>query len=126
MNNTEPELNSETFKGELELIENAAATDPNDQSAWIYEKWLLLKNKQCFIRDSELTSIHIKSLTDLLELEGGKSKWLMLTLIDLMSLTQADLEKHKATILEYLDKLANEIDLFRRNFYLDLKLKFSS
>lgn len=119
---TETELTRDVFRREIELIENAAATDPNDQSAWIYEKWLLLEHKQCFLRDPELAENHIKSLTDLLELENGKSKWILLTLIDLMSIY--DLPKYKPNILSYLDRLADEIDLFRRSYYLYLKRKF--
>lgn len=115
-------LDRETFRRELELIENAAATDPNDQSAWCYEKWLLLEHKQCFLREPELTDNHINSLIQLLELENGKNKWLLLTLVELMSLV--DLPRYKPTLLEYLDRLANEIDLFRRSYYLYLKKKF--
>lgn len=122
MNANENELERETFRRELELIENAAATDPNDQSAWCYEKWLLLEHKQCFLREPQLTATHITSLVALLELEQGKNKWLLLTLVELMSLV--DVAKYKPTILDYLDRLANEIDLFRRSYYLYLKKKF--
>lgn len=47
-------IDSEIFKNELNLIENAIFTDPNDQSAWIYEKWLLLEHQRSFIKELSL------------------------------------------------------------------------
>lgn len=240
------QVDTEIFKNELSLIENAVFTDPNDQSAWIYEKWLLLEHQRSFIKeltfdcessflsfkfakeinlnddlislrlnnielvsktsqkevfkwkfdeeskvwsenisslneeveallemlkkekhtkikvevairnfglsnqilldlsldrgnfyefkskfqmkdlglDLELILKHLNNILELNQLEGERSKWCMLTSVELMSII--DFNKYKETIFNYLDKLANEIDLYRKQFYLDMKQKIIS
>lgn len=114
------QIDSEVFKKELDLIENAIFTDPNDQSAWIYEKWLLQEHKRS-LNYKDLIENHLNNVIELLKLESDKSKWCMLTLVELMGMV--NYEKYKEHIFLYLDKLANEIDLYRQNYYIDLKNK---
>lgn len=67
---------------------------------------------------------HLNNILELNQLEQEKSKWCLLTSIELMCII--DYDKYKEQIFAYLDKLANEIDLYRRNFYLDLKQRIIS
>jgi geranylgeranyl transferase type-2 subunit alpha len=120
------QIDSDIFKRELTLIQNALYTDPNDQSAWIYGKWLLLDEFKAKFRskdaklDSELMENHLKAILDLLQFEP-ENKWCLIRLVELMSMV--DYNKYKDTILTYLDKLATEIDLYRKDYYLDMKNK---
>ena len=34
---------------EFELIRNAMYTDPNDQSVWMYHRWLVGSSKSCLL-----------------------------------------------------------------------------
>lgn len=73
---------------------------------------------------SELIVKHLKNILELSELESQNSKWCLLTLVEIMS--SVDFDKYRSTIFAYLDKLANEIDVYRKNFYLDLKKKLGA
>jgi hypothetical protein len=61
---------------------------------------------------------------ELSELEEEKSKWCLLTLVELMS--SVDFGKYESLINGYLDRLADEVDVYRKNCYLDLKKKISA
>ena len=73
--------------------------------------------------DTALIAKHLASLVELSSLEADKSKWCLLTLVEIMTIV--DFDKHKATVFKYLDELTH-IDVYRKNFYLDLKQKIIS
>jgi geranylgeranyl transferase type-2 subunit alpha len=230
----EDQISQEIFKKELELIENAIFTDPNDQSAWIYEKWFLIEHQRSFVKelkvdlderlirfklakeinlakdlkqlrinnlvldfkpefekveevwharlvtacsdfscmkssyhvrvellirnaefccsnefllqrlnadanifefkskfqvkdirlDNQMIEQHLSNIFELSKLENEKSKWCLLTAIELMCLM--NFSKHKEVIFDYLDRLANEIDVYRKHFYTDLRKKIEN
>jgi geranylgeranyl transferase type-2 subunit alpha len=219
----EEKIDLDQFKNEISLIENAVFTDPNDQSAWIYQKWLLKEHLNSYIKqitlkeskvlikfktqvdlknnlrifdingedfvnrvnfesddelgstwqadieanglklnethvkirlgirqiglfdlilskndsnyydykspfqikdltlDNELMTTHLNNLKELSNLEDNLSKWCSLAIIELMCVL--DYKSYRDEVLNLCDKLANQIDPYRRNFYIDYKNK---
>ena len=74
--------------------------------------------------DHDLIEGHLKNVLELSKLENDKSKWCLLKSIELMCIDEFG--KYKQTIFNNLDKLANEIDPYRKNYYLDLKQRIVS
>ncbi|KAM5539019.1 hypothetical protein V8D89_007242 [Ganoderma adspersum] len=107
---------------EFDLVRNAMYTDPNDQSVWIYHRWLVGPGDDKVVIEREITSIQ-----ELLDIQPD-SKWCMDSLVFYKRLLlrrhgnsmdneeRATLEKECA---ELLNDLRN-VDPDRLQRYLDL------
>jgi len=106
---------------EFELIKQALYTDPEDQSAWIYHRWLVGEGSE------ELVQREIAVIEELTELEP-ESKWCLESLVYYTTLLlrldpdrdtqQANELRQKS--LERLEVL-QRVDPLRRKRYADLK-----
>jgi geranylgeranyl transferase type-2 subunit alpha len=72
-----------------------------------------------FKLDNQLIVSHLNNLRELSALEMNKSKWCLLTLVQLMHMLDND--KYKTEIVSNLESLATKVDTYRRNFYIQLK-----
>jgi len=95
----------------------------SDKDDAVFEFKSKFEMKNFGLDDTQLIEKHLKNLIDLSEMESNASKWCLLTLVELMCIINFD--KYKVNIFRYLDELTH-VDLFRKNFYLDLKQKIIS
>ncbi|OUS45796.1 rab geranylgeranyltransferase alpha subunit, pu [Ostreococcus tauri] len=105
------DVDSATLKGEFELASNAFYTEPEDQSAWMYHRWLIARARALKIpdeRDAAIASA-LEICREVAELEPG-CKWPLLA--------RASLEDEKSR-RDVLDRLSS-IDPARVGYYRDV------
>jgi len=108
---------------EFELIRNAFYTEPADQSAWIYHRWLITqvslhlpKDQQREIMDREMKMS--AELQQLLEKDQDQSlqKWPIFTVVYILQKLGDDTERVKQNL-----DLLTKIDPTHQHHYQDLK-----
>ena len=105
---------------ECNLIQNAIFTDPNDQSAWFYQRWLLFSGQEkqtghSSTPDSLLSTFknELESCQQLYDLEPN-NKWVILQICELLQ--RIDSLENEAEISELVAKLSI-VDPLRRGYY---------
>jgi len=110
---TSPEVKD----GEFELIKHAMYSDPNDQSIWLYHRWLIGPGDDAVVLKREIGVIE-----ELLEIEPD-SKWCMESLVHYKRLLVRhephEADTHKTSCLALLEKLGR-VDPMRRRRYEEL------
>ncbi|KAF1795045.1 hypothetical protein JG687_00009759 [Phytophthora cactorum] len=123
-------LTADVLFDEIELVQQAVFTEPDDQSAWFYYRWLLASMVELVESSAEDAAGFLKSqvqwLEELLEMET-EAKWVVVTLADLHcrlgAITDVSgWEGAKKQSVELYDR-AIALDPDHRRYYEDMKKK---
>ncbi|ETI54114.1 hypothetical protein F443_03032 [Phytophthora nicotianae P1569] len=123
-------LTADVLFDEIGLVQQAVFTEPDDQSAWFYYRWLLTSMVELVESSAEDAAGFLKSqvqwLDELLEMEN-EAKWVVVTLADLHyrlgAITDVSgWEEAKKKSVELYDR-AIAVDQDHRRYYEDMKKK---
>jgi len=108
---------------EFELVRNAMYTDPEDQSVWMYHRWLIGPGD-----DREVLEREVGVIKELLD-EQPDSKWCMESLVHYQGMLLQRHSPHSESLvrecLELLEQLKS-IDPARKNRYEEIATRFKS
>jgi len=102
-----------SLEHEFELTANAMCTEPDDQTAWWYQSFLLEASNE-----DELTHLlpdHVRLLRELQQETESKSKWVLLGLLQCLGKQPDTVDERRALL-----KTLIEIDADRAQRYHDL------
>jgi len=103
------------LSSELDWIQNAFYTSPDDQSSWFYHRWITHMVKEYNPSNyASIIEIEVQKIDELIS-EEPNSKWALLTSIFLM-LEREKEKRDSEEILKRLKKLQN-LDPLRVNYY---------
>ncbi|KAK1942645.1 Geranylgeranyl transferase type-2 subunit alpha [Phytophthora citrophthora] len=119
-------LTADVLFDEIGLVQQAVFTEPDDQSAWFYYRWLVTSMVELVESSIEDATGFLKSqvqwLDELLEMES-EAKWVIITLADLHSrLGSMDVEDSKKQSIDLYDR-AIAVDPDHRRYYADMQKK---
>lgn len=123
-------LTADLLFDEIGLVQQAVFTEPDDQSAWFYYRWLLTSMLEMVESSAEDAAGFLKSqvqwLDELLEMET-EAKWVVVTLADLHyrlgAITDVNgWEESKKRSVELYER-AIELDPDHRRYYQEMKKK---
>ncbi|KAF4036878.1 Protein prenyltransferase alpha subunit repeat-containing protein [Phytophthora infestans] len=123
-------LSADVLFDEIGLVQQAVFTEPDDQSAWFYYRWLLTSMVELVESSAEDASGFLKSqvqwLNELLEMES-EAKWVVVTLADLQFRLSvitdvSGWEEAKKRSVGLYDR-AIALDPDHRHYYEDMKKK---
>ncbi|KAL3664352.1 hypothetical protein V7S43_010676 [Phytophthora oleae] len=122
-------LTADVLFDEIGLVQQAVFTEPDDQSAWFYYRWLVASMVELVESSAEDAAGFLKSqvqwLDELLEMES-EAKWVVVTLADLhYRIGAVDVngrEDSKKQSINLYDR-AIALDPDHRRYYTDMKKK---